>query len=89
MSSNMRPTGDRIMVRLARTVDKTESGLYLPEDRRPDNVVGTVLAVGPEYDGILQPGDQVVVASHGTIIRVNGSDVAIMPRSKVTCKVEP
>jgi chaperonin GroES len=43
---NLRPLGDRILIKPEIPTNVTESGLILQEDRKPEQT-GTVIAVGP------------------------------------------
>jgi chaperonin GroES len=42
----LRPIGDRVLVKPEKAPEQTESGLWLSEHRKPENM-GTVVAVGP------------------------------------------
>jgi co-chaperonin GroES (HSP10) len=42
---NLKPLGDRVLIDPERAPDRTESGLYLSEDVKPE-MTGTVIAVG-------------------------------------------
>jgi chaperonin GroES len=43
---NLRPLGDRVLIRPEMPDERTDSGLYLAEHRKPEQT-GTVVAVGP------------------------------------------
>lgn len=43
----MRPLADRVVVRREKEIEKTQSGLYIPEVGKEKPANGVVLAVGP------------------------------------------
>jgi hypothetical protein len=42
----LRPIGDRVLIKPEKAPEQTDSGLWLSEHRKPENM-GTVVAVGP------------------------------------------
>ncbi len=71
MAINLRPLGDRIIVRREPADDKTAGGIVLPDTAKNKPQRGTVLAVGPgklKKDGTrttmqLKVGDKVLFTS--------------------------
>jgi chaperonin GroES len=71
MALNLKPIGDRIIVRREAADEKTAGGIVLPDTAKNKPQRGTVLAVGPgklKKDGTraamqLEAGDQVLFAS--------------------------
>lgn len=62
------PLLDRILVRKIRPVEKTPSGIYIPEKAQEQLNQAEVLAVGPgseEHKVTLKPGDRVILPSYG------------------------
>ncbi len=70
---NLKPLGDRVIVKQDETVEKTSSGLYLAGDSKEKPQTGTVVAVGPgkmdkEGKNLPMPvkeGDRVVYSKYG------------------------
>ncbi len=70
---NLKPLGDRVIVKQDEAEQKTSSGLYLAGDSKEKPQTGTVLAVGPgklDKDGNYLPmpvaeGDRVVYSKYG------------------------
>jgi chaperonin GroES len=68
---NLKPIGDRIIVRRGAYEEKTTGGILLPDNAKKKPQSGTVLAVGPgrlKKDGTRQPmqlkaGDKVLFTS--------------------------
>ncbi len=84
---NLKPLGDRVIVKADEAETTTASGLYLAKDVKEKPQTGTVLAVGPgkmDKHGAYLPmpvkeGDRVVFGKYGgTEISVEGQDVLIL-----------
>jgi chaperonin GroES len=84
---NLKPLGDRVIVKQDEAEKTTSSGLYLASDSKEKPTTGTVLAVGEgkviEADEILpmpvKVGDKVIYGKYGgTEITVGGEDVLIL-----------
>lgn len=84
---NLKPLGDRVIVKQDEAEETTASGLFLATEAKEKPQSGTVLAVGDgklDKDGNLVPvpvkvGDKVVYGKFGgTEINVEGEDVLIL-----------
>ena len=84
---NMKPLGDRVIIKQDEAESTTASGLYLATEAKEKPQTGTVLAVGEgklDKDGNLIPvpvkeGDKVLYGKYGgTEIHVDGEDVMIL-----------
>ena len=85
---NLKPLGDRIVVRPGESEETTVSGIVIPDTAKEKPQQGEVLAVGPgrrsEISGELIPmnvatGDIVVYSKYGgTEITVEGEDLLIL-----------
>lgn len=84
---NLKPLGDRVVVKADEAETTTASGLYLAKETKEKPQTGTVLAVGPgklgktgEYLPMpVAEGDRVVYGKFaGTEISVDGKDVLIL-----------
>ena len=70
---NLKPLGDRVIIKQDETEEKTSSGLYLAGDSKEKPQTGSVVAVGEgrrNSDGDLLPmpvkeGDRVVFSKYG------------------------
>jgi co-chaperonin GroES (HSP10) len=63
-NTGVRPIQDRVMVRRDPSMDRTKSGLHVPDGLEDWPTVGTVLAVGPHVeDPELAPGLRVFFQS--------------------------
>ncbi len=84
---NLKPLGDRVIIKQDEAEEKTASGLYLASESKEKPQTGTVLAVGEgkaDKDGNLVPvpvkvGDKVIYGKYGgTEITIDGDDVLIL-----------
>ena len=93
---NLKPLGDRLIVRAVEEEAATPSGIVLPDTAKEKPLKGKVLAVGDgklEDDGRRLPldvaaGDEVVYSKYGgTEIVVDGEDLLVLRESDVLAKV--
>ncbi|HIT51767.1 MAG TPA: co-chaperone GroES [Candidatus Aveggerthella excrementigallinarum] len=84
---NLKPVGDRVIIKQDEAGETTSSGLYIATESKEKPQSGTVLAVGEgklDKDGNMVPmpvkeGDRVVYGKFsGTEIEVDGETVLIM-----------
>ncbi|MCL4867659.1 MAG: co-chaperone GroES [Anaerolineae bacterium] len=97
MSTNLKPLGDRVVVRPTEQEQTTASGLVLPETAKEKPQQGTVIAAGPgrrDDDGKrivmdVQVGDSVLYAKYaGTEIKINNEKLLILKESDILAIVE-
>ena len=84
---NLKPLGDRVIVKADEAEETTASGLFIASEAKEKPQSGVVLAVGagkPDQDGNLVPvpvkvGDKVVYGKFGgQEIKVDGEDLLIL-----------
>ena len=89
---NLKPLGDRLLVKPIEQEEKTASGIILPETAKEKPQEGEVLAVGPgsrKEDGEriamdVAVGDRVLYAKYaGTEIKMDGVKYLILRESDV------
>ena len=92
MSLNLKPLGDRLVVKPLEDEEVTPSGIVLPETAKEKPQKGEVLSVGPgarDDDGKriemdVSVGDMVLFAKYGgTEIKVDGDKLLILRESDV------
>ena len=97
MSDNLKPLGDRLVVKPQEQVQMTASGLALPETAKEKPQKGEVIAVGPgrrDDSGNRVPmdvsvGDTVLYAKYGgTEVKVNDDKVLVLKESDILAIVE-
>lgn len=90
--SNVRPLGDRVLVRRNSPVEKTKGGIIIPENVAEKPIDGEVVKAGPgrkTQDGTLvamdvQDGDQIIFTKWaGTEVCVNGEQLLVMKESDI------
>lgn len=92
-SLNVRPLGDKVLVRRDEPEERTASGIYLPETGKERPKTGVVEAVG---DGALNPktgeriplsvrrGDRVIFNSYaGTEVKIADQELLIMSEDDI------
>ncbi len=90
---NVRPLGDKILVKRADPETKTDAGIYLPESAKDKPKEGKVLALGNgrlnkdtgEYIPFtVKKGDRVIFTSYaGTEIKIGDEDVLILTEDDI------
>lgn len=94
---NLRPLGDRLVVKPIEKESTTPSGIVLPESAKEKPQEGLVLAVGPgarNDQGERQPldvnvDDVVLYAKYaGTEVKVDGDKLLILRESDILAVVE-
>ncbi len=95
---NLKPLGDRLIVKAIEEDQTTASGIVLPETAKEKPQRGEVLAVGDgawDEDGEKRipldvvKGDTVLYSKYGgTEVTVDGEDLLVLRESDVLAKVE-
>ena len=84
---NIQPLGDRIVVKVREQVEKTKSGIYVPDTAKDRPQEADVLAVGPgarndkgeRIPMDVKVGDVVVFSKYGgTEIKIEGEEYMIL-----------
>ncbi len=89
--SQLRPLGDRVLVRPKPAEEKTKSGLIIPDTAKEKPQEGTVVSVGPgkiengaRIDMTVQEGDAVLYGKYaGTEITLDDDELLIMRESDI------
>ncbi|MDR0909614.1 MAG: co-chaperone GroES [Spirochaetaceae bacterium] len=75
---NIKPLGDRVLLKCEKSESKTAGGLYIPDNAQEKTQKGIVEAVGPgtEKDPItVKVGDKVMYDKYaGTQLKADGGD---------------
>lgn len=97
MSKNLRPLGDRLVIKPIEQEETTASGLVLPETAKEKPQQGSVVSVGPgrrDDDGKriemdVAVDDTVLYAKYaGTEIKIEGEKLLILKESDVLAIME-
>ena len=89
---NIKPIGDRILVKVEEGDEKTAGGIYIPDTAQEKPQEGKVVAVGggaKTEDGKIIPmdvkiGDKVLFGKwSGTEVKIDGKEYSIMKESDI------
>jgi chaperonin GroES len=89
---NIRPLGERVIVRALPQEERTKSGIYLPDTAKEKPQQGEVMAVGNGKvtdDGKTIPmnvkaGDKVLYGKYsGTEVKIDGEELLIIKESEI------
>jgi chaperonin GroES len=90
--ANVRPLGDRILVKRLASEEKTKGGIIIPDTAKEKPDQGQVVAVGPgavlengsRREPQLKKGDRVLFAKYGgTEVKLDGEEHLILRESDV------
>jgi chaperonin GroES len=94
---NLRPLGDRVVIKPIAREDMTKSGIVLPDTAKEKPQEGIILAAGPgkiDDNGKREPmdvkvGDKVLYAKYaGTEFKIEGDDLLIVSQKDILAIVE-
>ncbi len=95
---NVKPLGDKLIVKRADPQQQTDSGIYLPESAKDKPREGEIIATGQgilnRENGEYMPftvkkGDQVIFTSYsGTEVKIDGDDYLIMTENDILGIIE-
>ena len=89
---NIKPLGDKVIVKRIEAEDKTAGGIVLPDSAKEKPKRGIILAVGngrllddgTRSDMQVKKNDEVIFTSYaGTEIKVNGDEYMIMDETDI------
>ena len=89
---NLKPLGDRVVLKVLEAEEKTASGIYLPDNAKEKPQQGKVIAVGPgKYNDKgelikvqVNVGDTVIFAKYsGTEVKYQGEEYLIVKESDI------
>lgn len=85
----VRPLGDRILVKLVEEQQRTQGGIYIPDTAKDKPQTGQVVAVGDGEDVKVKSGQKVLFAKFaGTEIKIDGQEHLILTVEDVLAVVE-
>lgn len=89
---NIKPIGERVLIKPIKEEEVTSGGIYIPESARREKNEGTVLAVGTFEDGKelpLKKGDHIIYGGfHSDEIEIDGDKCMFIDFKDVLAKVE-
>ncbi len=87
---NIKPLGDRILVKMKESETKTASGIIIPQTAQEKTQTGVVVAVGTDADVIkVKVGDEIMYDKYaGTQVKIDGADHLIVKMSDILAVIE-
>ncbi len=93
---NIKPLGDRVVIKMLECEDTTKSGIILAGTAKEKPQMAEVVAVGPGLveDGKVIPmevavGDKVLMSKYaGTEVKIDGNEYIILSQKDILAKVE-
>ena len=84
------PLGDRVLVKIAESEEKTKGGLYIPQTAQEKTQTGVVSAIGDDKDVIkVKKGDKIMYDKYaGTSIKIDGDEYLILKANDIIAIVE-
>jgi chaperonin GroES len=94
--ANIKPLGDRVVVKPEAAEEQTASGLYIPDTAKEKPQRGTIISVGPgrvengtKIDMSVTAGNTILYGKYaGTEITMDGEDYLIMRESDILGIIE-
>ena len=80
---NIKPLGERVLVKAEKTEEKTASGLYIPQTSQEKTQFAVVEAVGADVKNVAV-GNKILHAEYvGTAIKIDNEDYLILEEKDV------
>lgn len=85
----VRPLGDRVLVKLVEEQERTQSGIYIPDTAKDKPQTGEVVAVGDGEEVKVEKGQRVLFAKFaGTEIKIGNEEHLILSVDDILAVVE-
>ncbi len=93
---NVKPLGDRVVIKNVETEETTKSGIVLPGNAKEKPQMAEVLSVGPggmvdgkEIAMSVKAGQKVIYSKYaGTEVKIDGQELIIVRQSDILAVVE-
>lgn len=94
---NMKPLGERVIIKVLESEEKTKSGIVLPDTAKEKPQMGKVLAVGngklmdngQRVTPDVKEGDKVLFAKYaGTEVKLDGEEYMVLKESDILAIVQ-
>ncbi len=85
----VKPLGDRVLVKLVEEQERTQSGIYIPDTAKDKPQTGLIVAVGDGEDIKVKEGQRVLFAKFaGTEIKISNEEHLILSTDDILAVVE-
>lgn len=89
---NIKPLGDRVVIKMVETEETTKSGIILTAAAKEKPQVAEVVAVGPGTKDVtmeLSVGDKVIMSKYaGTEIKLDGEEYIVLSQNDILAKIQ-
>ena len=92
---NLRPLGERVVIKMTEAEETTKSGIVLPGSAKEQPQVAEIVAVGAdilndeEKKGQVKVGDKIIFARYaGTEIKLDGEELTVLKLEDVLAVIE-
>jgi chaperonin GroES len=92
---NLRPLGDRVVIKLVEVEEKTKSGIVLPSSAKEQPQMAEVIAIGADIVNDEKKKDQIKVNDKvifskyaGTEVKIDGEEYTILKLNDILAVVE-
>jgi chaperonin GroES len=92
---NLRPLGDRVVIKLVEAEEKTKSGIVLPSTAKEQPQMAEVVAIGADILNDEKKKDQIKVKDKvifskyaGTEVKIDGEEYTILKLNDILAVVE-
>ena len=92
---NIKPLGDRVVIKMIEAEEKTKSGIVLPSSAKEQPQMAEVMAVGPDIvndekkKDQIKVGDRVIFSKYaGTEVKLDGVEYTIIKLNDVLAVIE-
>lgn len=88
MSMNIKPLGERVLIKMIENDDVTKGGIILTSASKDRPTIAEIIEVGTECTG-LKIGDKVITAKYaGSPVKIDDVEMIIVKQEDIMCIVE-
>ena len=93
---NIKPLGERVVIKVLESEEKTKSGIFLPDTAKEKPQLGKIVAVGPgktfengqKVALEVKVGDKVLFAKYaGTEVKLDGEEYTVLKENDILAVV--
>lgn len=84
---NLKPIGDKIIIKRLKAEEKTSSGIVLPDSAKEAPQQAEVVAIGPDILNNDEKKDQINVGDIVVFTKYSGNEIKIDDEELIVCKL--
>jgi chaperonin GroES len=86
---NVKPIGDRVLIKVQEGETQTKSGLFIPQTAQEKTQEGVIVAVGTDESITVKEKDKVLYEKYaGTGIKIDGTDHLILKMKEIIAIID-